>query len=276
MHDQLHNSPDWTELARYEDVNEVARELEKQMRKALRHKNKGLAKWKKTLKICGDQAKTGKALLVTTNFDHSLAKLSRLPVYVGPQPIPLSPYGSYSDGLVIPTSRLNERYLWQVGEVQRALLGKPSPLIFNQCWRSPNSIPTNWWPTLASVFHVHGSRLVPPSVVFDPISYWNNAQGGFGVKAGDVMNKLFDGPSESGPIIFVGCGGTILDPHFVSYWKHEVPDRECLALVTTDEANDRLRELSAFNFVHPPVICDYGSDYNLLPKYVTDLALQLT
>ncbi|MGV3664472.1 MAG: hypothetical protein ACO1TE_30145 [Prosthecobacter sp.] len=280
LHERTGGAKDWPELARHIDVNEVACRIETAMvANASKTANQD---WTRVLRLAGQKAQNGQALLATTNFDHTLAILADLPVFVGPRSTPFGKddlskefYRPYAEGLIIDRSELRNPDIWHNSHVEKAKRARPTPALYAKTWSDLVALQPHWWRQLSCVFHVHGSRMVPPSMVFDPASYWQMTQtvsGPAGVQTpGRIMFQLFRNPNISGPIVFVGCGGTILDAHFAHYWtSHKTSRHQAIVLATEHdgEADSIQRHLHSCLFKAPPMVCNYGPNFAALPGAV--------
>ena len=198
-----------------------------------------LLNWEALLGRMGHMARTGKCLLATTNFDHLLAQFSNLPIYLAR--LNHSESGvNLPHGYVIEQAQLREeKILGQCSAESACGILQPSAAAFRSLWRQPSTYPSNWYGELASVLHIHGSRLLPQSLVFDPSGYHRVA---YRNGEENLLGRLIQTPSESGAIITVGCGDTLLDPHFSTYWK-----RAKNQIDTTTENNDTGRMMGCLH-----------------------------
>ena len=232
--------------------------------------------WQKVLKQMGQLAREGKTLLVTTNFDHLVAKQTKLPIYLGPRKITIpasikdSTYCTWPDGCLIPTRWVKRKAMLKREEFATSILRRtlPAPAAFHQAWKRPSSIPQSWFTQLASVLHIHGSRLLPTSLVFDPSSYDSISDSGDG---SNLLGSLIHEPTHSGAVIFIGCGGTLFDPHFIKYWQNRGKNSFVACLASEEAADDLARQFHIFNFRRAPLVVSYGKDHADLPKELKDL-----
>lgn len=228
------------------------------------------ATWAPLIRDLGVRARKGQVLMVTTNFDHMLAKLARLPVYLCPQNRPgtqsgAASYDPWPDGFVIPFSEVAGKRVMSPQRATQVLKNVlPSPAAFRRAWTSPASLHRNWFDDLASVLHIHGSRRLPPSLVFDPSSYDAISPGGGEIT--NVLNLLLNDPAQSGAIFFIGCGGTLFDPHFVNYWhlSGTKEERFIACLAQKKEADDLCRQFHIPKYDSKPHIGAYA-DHGDLP-----------
>lgn len=241
------------------EVNRLTVEFEQKVAEVLQakrsHRTAGpadaLAKWAAVLKRAGKLARAGRCLLVTTNFDHLLAQLSELPIFL--PTLQHQQDDVLKDGFVIPVEQLQEPAMLDLGTaIHLNEVQQPAPQTFKNYWRAPGAHPQDWHGELASVLHIHGSRLLPGSLVFEPAGYDRVA----GSK-NNPMERLFREPSNSGAIVTLGCGETLWDPHFSRYWNRGdrkpsiLPlDAFVSSLFDGDSVEDRCRQKATLSIPH--------------------------
>ena len=262
----------WSPLARNDDINKVSYEVEEEWQKRS-GTDATVQRWNKILHRLGDHARAGKVFLITTNFDHCIARATGLPIFLGGwcspfnRQFPARFYQPRPEGVVIRANRTHDQHAWMDTDIQNSNTMGIAPQVHAQAWRTPGHIPRSWWQDLATVFHVHGSRLASPSIVFDASSYSMLDHGAPILQSSEILRCLLSTPTMSGPVIFVGCKGTLLDPHFIQYWnKTSTTISPVTVLQRAGEIDPLAREMYGHFLVSPPTFCSFGKNHDSLPQ----------
>lgn len=273
----------WSALARYEDVNKAASAIEDSWRD--RSTQPEVVRWNALFARLGAKAKLGRAFLITTNFDHTIARAAALPIYLGAWKVPFGRYArpdyykEQPEGVVIRKVFTKNKGLWGGAKIAQSNSIGPAPQLFADAWQYPgrvSSISSTWWQDLASVFHVHGSRLIPPSLVFDACSYGKLCEGTPVISSGEILHSHFSNPTASGPVIFAGCKGTLLDPNFIRFWSNSLPSTSHIYVLQKEDEIDPLeREMHGHFLQSPPNFCSFGSAHSDLLKALEKVAQAL-
>lgn len=250
---------------RNEDLNKICCDVEQDWVKRSAT-NLEVQGWNSLLKKLGGHARAGKAFLITTNFDHCVARAAELPIFLGGWSLPFNQKSpqfckAQPEGVVIRQHLTASPNAWTDADILSSNAAGIAPKVHAQAWSNPAYYPQSWWQDLASVFHVHGSRLVPPSIVFDASSYSMLDQGTQILLSSDILRCLFSSSGAPGPIIFVGCRGTLLDPHFIQYWNNNSAPPMSV-LLRDDDIDPLAREMHGHFLGAPPSFCSFGAQHS--------------
>lgn len=223
------------------------------------------SKWKEFYQTLGMLAKAGKVFPVTTNFDHLIARVSELGCYI-PQ------LGNCED-LFLTKDETNKNEMLMPEEVKRLKESSlPGTKAVSRLWSMDAAFPSKWYEDTASVMHIHGSRRIGESLVFDPSSYQKLTD----IAKEPPLRSFFRGRgARSGIVVMIGCGATLWDPHFSEYWK-DAPTSESVVmnLMENGSAEESARQLSLpDSFINLPTIVQYGGYEDLPEKLIALLAV---